>query len=318
MMGVRPEPTGHGSTEGQVSRVRETRSDAGSSVALKLRDAMPSLTPSERKVARALLANYPVAGLGTVAELAKLANVSHPTVLRLLARIGFPSYGDFQRALRGELDERLASVSADFLPETAAAGDSVSSTLRAAVANLTADAESVTAGEIEAVSHALAQARRVFFTGGTTSQAVAHYLCLQLDLVRPGCRFVGPAASPAWTDLADLGQRDVMVLFDYRGYEANTLEIARWARSRRARVILFTDPWLSPITGLAAHLVVTRCESPTPFDTLVPAMALAEAVAADVARQLGDKVEARLAVMESLLAAPTCRLVEGASEDTKT
>jgi DNA-binding MurR/RpiR family transcriptional regulator len=275
---------------------------------------MPSLTPSERKVARALLANYPVAGLGTVAALAKLANVSHPTVLRLLARIGFPSYGDFHRALRDELDERLASVSADFLPDAGTAGDGVGATLQAAIVNLTADAESITAGEIEAVAHALAQARRVFFSGGTTSQAIAHYLCLQLDLVRPGCRFVGPAASPAWTDLADLGRRDVMVLFDYRGYEANTLEIARWARSRGARVVLFTDPWLSPITGLAAHLVVTRCESPTPFDTLVPSMALAEAVAADVARQLGDKVEARLAVMESLLAAPTCRLVEDGEE----
>ena len=294
--------------------MNEMHPDASPSVALKLRDAMPSLTPSERKVARALLANYPVAGLGTVAELAKLANVSHPTVLRLLARVGFPSYGGFQRALRSELDERLASVSADFLPDAGKAGDNVSATLHAAIANLTADAESVTAGEIEAVAHALAQARRVFFTGGVTSHAIAYYLYLQLDLVRSGCRYIGPAASPTWTDLADLGQRDVMVLFDYRGYEANTLEIARWAKSRGARLVLFTDPWLSPITGLAAHLVVTRCESPTPFDTLVPAVALAEAVASDVARQLGDKVEARLAVMESLLAAPTCRLVEDARD----
>jgi DNA-binding MurR/RpiR family transcriptional regulator len=279
---------------------------------------MPSLTPSERKVARALLANYPVGGLGTVAELARLANVSHPTVLRLLGRIGFPSYGDFQRALRGELDERLASVSADFLPDAGGAGDNVSAALHAAIANLRADAESITAGEIEAVAHAVARARRVILTGGVTSHAVAYYLYLQLDLVRSGCRFVGPAASPTWTDLADLGQRDVVVLFDYRGYEANTLEIARWAKSRGARLVLFTDPWLSPITGLAAHLIVTRCESVTPFDTLVPAVALAEAVASEAARQLGDKVQVRLALMERLLAAPTCRLVEGAPEDRQT
>jgi len=298
--------------------VSKTRSDTSPSVALKLREAMRSLTPSERKVARGLLANYPVAGLGTVAELARLSNVSHPTVLRLLGRIGFPSYGDFQRALRGELDERLASVSADFLPDAGGAGDSVSATLHAAMANLSADAESITAGEIEAVAHALARARRVFLTGGVTSHAVAYYLYLQLELVRSGCRFVGPAASPTWTDLADLGRRDVMVLFDYRGYEANTREIARWAQSRGARIVLFTDPWLSPITGLATHLLVTRCESVTPFDTLVPAVALAEAIASEAARQLGDKVQARLALMERLLAAPTCRLVEGAPEDRQT
>ncbi len=295
--------------------MRETQSDAYPTVALSLRNAMPSLTPSERKVARALLANYPVAGLGTAAELAKLANVSHPTVLRLVARIEFPSYGEFQRALRNEVDERLASVSAEFLPDAGKTGDNVSATLHAAIANLTADAESVTAGEIEAVAHALTQARRIFFTGGVTSHAIAYYLCLQLDLVRSGCRFVGPAASPTWTDLADLGQRDVMVLFDYLGYEANTLEIARWAKSRGARLVLFTDPWLSPVTGLAAHLIVTRCESVTPFDTLVSPLALAEAVAAEVARQLGDKVQARLAVMERLLAAPKCRLEEGTRKD---
>ena len=119
---------------------------------------------------------------------------------------------------------------------------------------------------------------------------------------------------PGQTDLADLRQRDVMVLFDCRGYELNTLEIVCWAKSRGARLVLFTDPWLSPVTGLTAHLLGTRCESPSPFDTFVSAVALAEAIPSDVARQLGDKVQARLAVMEGLLAAPTCRLVEGAQE----
>jgi len=288
----------------------ETRPDAYPTVALKLRNAMPSLTPSERKVARALLANYPVAGLSTVADLAKLANVSGPTVLRLLARIEFASYGDFQRALRDELDERLASVSADFLPDAGKAGDNVSAMLQAAMANLSADAESITAGEIEAVAEALAQARRIFLTGGVTTHAIAYYLYLQLDLVRSGCRFIGPAASPTWTDLADLGRRDVMVLFDHRGYEANTLEIARWAKSRGTRLVLFTDPWLSPVTSLAAHLLVTRCESPSPFDTLVSALVLAEAIASDVALRLGAKVQERMAVTESLLASAACRLAD--------
>jgi DNA-binding MurR/RpiR family transcriptional regulator len=76
--------------------------DAYPTVAAKLRDVMPQFTPSERRVARALLANYPVAGLSTVADLAGLASVSSPTVLRLLARLDFTSFAEFQRALRDE------------------------------------------------------------------------------------------------------------------------------------------------------------------------------------------------------------------------
>ena len=56
-------------------------------VAERTREAMGSLTASERKVARALLSMYPVAGLGTVAELAERAGVSSPTVVRFVARL---------------------------------------------------------------------------------------------------------------------------------------------------------------------------------------------------------------------------------------
>ena len=59
---------------------------------------MDELTPAERKVARTLLARYPAAGLESTAALAAAAGTSKPTVLRLLARLGFGSYPDFQDA----------------------------------------------------------------------------------------------------------------------------------------------------------------------------------------------------------------------------
>ena len=58
---------------------------------------------------RALLANYPVAGLETIAQWAQRADVSGPTVLRLIGKLGFDSYAAFQSALRAELELRLQS-----------------------------------------------------------------------------------------------------------------------------------------------------------------------------------------------------------------
>src|ERR1700743_79725 len=63
---------------------------------------MDELTPAERKVARTLLARYPAAGLESTAALAAAAGTSKPTVLRLLDRLGFGSYPEFQQRLRGE------------------------------------------------------------------------------------------------------------------------------------------------------------------------------------------------------------------------
>ena len=51
-----------------------------------------------------LLASYPVVGLKTVAQFAARAHVSGPTILPLVAKLGFVGYLDFQQALRNELE----------------------------------------------------------------------------------------------------------------------------------------------------------------------------------------------------------------------
>jgi hypothetical protein len=57
--------------------------DSGVTVAERLHLKLAELTPAERKVARALLAEYPVRGLQPVAKLAATAGVSAPTVIGL-------------------------------------------------------------------------------------------------------------------------------------------------------------------------------------------------------------------------------------------
>src|SRR5687768_11564417 len=79
------------------------------SVAATAREAAPRLPRAERRVARTLLADYPAAGLQTVARFAEQAGVSAPTVLKLTERLGFHSYGAFQQALRQELRHRQQS-----------------------------------------------------------------------------------------------------------------------------------------------------------------------------------------------------------------
>src|SRR5689334_10185999 len=80
---------------------------SGLSIAETIRQGLGRLTPTERKPALVLLANYPVPGLEPVAQFAKRAGVSGPTVLRLVAKLGFSSYPLFQQALRDELELRL-------------------------------------------------------------------------------------------------------------------------------------------------------------------------------------------------------------------
>src|SRR5256885_7590045 len=82
-----------------------------------VRQRLDSLSPAERRLARALLASYPIAGLESVARFAERAGVSPPTVTRFIAKLGFRGYPEFQESLRHEVQSRLSSPLARYRGE---------------------------------------------------------------------------------------------------------------------------------------------------------------------------------------------------------
>ncbi len=270
-------------------------------IATALHDLRGELPPSERRVARTILDGYPVAGIGTLAELAGRARVSSPTVLRLINRLGYAGFGEFQRALLAEVEARLATTSSAMPAASPADGHIVRTLLNEAAANISADAAGLVPGEIDDVVELLARSRTVVTIGGWLTQVFARYLFIALQTMRPRCRCVGAAASSGAAELVDLGRRDTLVVFDARPYGAAAEELCTWARARGARIVLFTDPWLSPIARQASHVLVARSASTSPFDSYAPMFALVEAVVAEVAARLGEGAQRRIAEAEALL-----------------
>ena len=58
-------------------------SPADLTVAERIRDRFQELTRAERQLANAILANYPVSGLGSITALAETSGVSTPTAVRM-------------------------------------------------------------------------------------------------------------------------------------------------------------------------------------------------------------------------------------------
>ena len=64
--------------------------------------------------------------------------------------------------------------------------------------------------------------------------------------------------------------------------------------------MLVTDPWLSPIADLADQVLTVDVDAPSPYDTLVPCIALIEALVAGVVGRLGDATRRRISALEHL------------------
>ena len=275
---------------------------AGRRVGEVVRQSLDSLSPAERRLARVLLASYPIAGLESVARFAERAGVSPPTVTRFIAKLGFRGYPEFQESLRTEVQARLSSPLARYRDEPHHES-AVNTALDASAQNLRTTLELLSHRDVKEAIDLLADVRRrVMVLGGRVSAPLARYLAAQLHLLRPGIGLVDAERSAPAQQLIDLRKTDVLVVFDYRRYQPDTIECARVAAGRGCDVILFTDPWLSPASAFARQVLVTSVETVGPFDSLVGAMAVVEALVASVLGKLGSRAEARMQSLERLRA----------------
>ncbi|HEV3273988.1 MAG TPA: MurR/RpiR family transcriptional regulator, partial [Candidatus Dormibacteraeota bacterium] len=197
-----------------------------------VRQRMGTLSAAERRLAQVLLAFYPVAGLESLTRFAERAGVSPATVTRFITKLGLHGYPEFQDSLRQELQERLSSPLTRY--ELARPADVSGSLLRDAFAtyehSLRASVDMVSEHDFDAVIELLADSRRrVLSLGGRVSAFLARYLASQLHLIRPGVELIDPERSNPADHLVDLGRRDILVAFDFRRYQSDTINSAKVA-----------------------------------------------------------------------------------------
>lgn len=265
------------------------------------------LTPSEEKIVQLLLAEYPSSGLGTASALARRAGVSDPTVLRLILKIGFQGFADFQAQLLAEVEARLHSplmmLEAKRVREGGAEGSGsiASAYLRSVIVAMEKSVDSAQDRPFERAARLITGARgRVYLIGGRFSRFLAGMLAAYLAQFRDGVSDLGEVSSRALDQLVDMGRNDVIVVFDYRRYQRDVVHFARQAAGRGAHLILFTDQWLSPVAQHAEITVISPLEAASPFDTLAPAVAQLEAFVAHLLATISDETRDRIETLEAI------------------
>jgi DNA-binding MurR/RpiR family transcriptional regulator len=269
------------------------------SIAERIRRDLGNMTPNERRAAHRLLADYPVAGLDTVAGFGKAAGVSGPTVLRMIAKLGYPTYGAFQQALRTELAARLATplMKGGDTPGR----DRLGRFAEVTAANIRETAANIARDEFDSVVRLLSDGSRpVHVLGGRFTDPIAEYLVAHLRVLRPRVRRIDGGAMNWLDQLLDMGKRDVIVIFDIRRYASDVAAFAERASERGATVALFTDQWLSPISRVARHVLPAHVAAPSVWDSSAGLLLLIEATLASVAHELGPVARKRLSAIESL------------------
>jgi DNA-binding MurR/RpiR family transcriptional regulator len=281
-------------TGGGMTQATQTISD-------RIQQKLDDLTRAERQLALSILENYPASGLGPLSALAKDANVSVPTVARMVQKLGYKGYPDFQSEFREELRAKAKNPIAkhDTWAETAPAEHLLNRFTDAVIDNIR-----LTLGQIDPVAFDNAcdlvadQSRHLFIVGGRITHTLAEYFFMHMQVIRPNLTHVQTTANTWPHYLLNAKEGDVFVIFDVRRYENNTLKLAELAHARGAKIILFTDQWRSPVHHLANISLSCRIVVPSAWDSVTTTMLLVETMISSVQNLNWDETKDRMVSLE--------------------
>ena len=275
----------------------------GQTVADRLQESFDSLTRAERQLAVAIRRNYPVSGLGSITTLASNAKVSTPTVVRMVRKLGFTGFAEFQAELKAELEAKITNPIAkhESWAENAPHQHILNQFTEAVIDNIQQSLGQIDHEAFDSACALLAnQKTSIYIAGGRITRALADYFYMHLQMIRGGVKTIDSAAN-CWPHfLLEMKDQDILVIFDVRRYENSTVKLAELAKDRGVRVILFTDQWRSPVSKFAEVVFSSKIEVPSAWDSLVVTMLLMETMIADVQRRTWGKTKVRIGELEKI------------------
>jgi len=272
-------------------------------IAARLQTKFETLTRAERQLADAIMENYPVSGLGSITSVAEKAEVSTPTVARLVQKLNFKGFPEFQKQLRKELE---AKISGPIAKHDKWAGDAPDTHILnqftdAVMQNIKKSLSQIDPVVFDAACKLLAdEERSVYVSVAALPRALADYFFLHMQVIRPNVTHI-QSISNAWPHyLLNVKKGDVIVIFDVRRYENSTLKLAEMAAAKGAEIILLTDQWISPISKFTDLVFGSRIVVPSAWDSSVTSLLLLETILAEVQGLIWPQTRRRMQELEDM------------------
>ena len=218
----------------------------------------------------------------SIEEFAARIGVSTASLSRFARTVGYTGYPDLRNALAQTLSDSLHPV--EKLRQTfqsnsgrqSAYEDGLQSTL-VNVAGLTEALKSV---DLQAAVAGMSAARTIYVMGFGLSAHLAALLTLNLQPFLPHLvnvvQFGGTEVAAG--RLVNLDERDMLIAISFPRYARDAIDLTRYAKDRRANVLVITDSPASPLARLCDTLLLAPSMHPVISMSCAPALVLIEAL----------------------------------------
>jgi DNA-binding MurR/RpiR family transcriptional regulator len=274
----------------------------------RLKAGFDDLSPQLKEAARWVIDHPTDVALLSLREQARRAGLAPATLTRLAKRLGLRGYDGVRELYADAVRRRPDSYRGRaevLLDRRDSEGDAA--LVQDIFASLSEHLQGLSQPEairrFTAAADLIASAGRVFCLGQRSSFSVAYIFHYVRALFGSSSVLVDGSGGSGIDALRAIGKGDVLLAISVNRYVRHTIEAAKFARDRGARVVALTDSEISPLAPVADETILVRTETPSFFHTMAPAFAAAECLAALVAARRGPETLAALDESERQLAA---------------
>ncbi len=262
-----------------------------------------NLTPSERRVADAVLEDYPQSALLSAQEVAARAQVSASSVSRFTAKLGYDTYGDLRDDLREHVRARLHSPGGRLGVSTArrsTPSDALSETIEIDIENLRRTLELVNGEVFDRLVRRLGNADgRIYVAASKKARVLAEYLTIPLNQIR---RSVIPLKMDDGLPdrLLDTSSSDVLLALEPRRATRTLVRLVEHFTEVGAAVAVITDDSLPPVLARVDYPIPVPVRSMSAFDSYTAYISVINAILAALIARAPARAKTRIDRLEQL------------------
>ena len=234
-------------------------------------------SPSQKKIAEYIVQNIDKVVFFTINELASHINVSEATIVRFAYKMGFNSYSEMQKIIRNIFKAQLSPVrriNKNIDTENIGIDHILEGSIDLDIYHLKELKKNIPIENLENAIKLLRNANNIYVTGFRTSYGVAHLCNLLTRQILNNSIFIKSEDECIPESLLSLKKDDVVFAISLPRYTNRVLHILKYANFQKAKIIVITDSYISPVGRLADIVIPCGFKGLTYQNTLVPANAI--------------------------------------------
>jgi DNA-binding MurR/RpiR family transcriptional regulator len=228
----------------------------------KIRSNYQSLPPNQRKLADFFIENFDQVPFYSVHNISEATSMSVASVVRFSQRIGFKGFLEMRNEISGELQEQIKNNAIFPLSDDKTLrDDTLTAVANHDIKNISDTLNLINRNNFDKAVKLILSSERVFTTGLGISYLLSEILAYQLKQVAIDAYNFTHNHTSFIEQIPFLKKKDLIIAFSFPPYSKETIEAAKYAKSKNVKIISITNKIAAPISFSSDISLIVRSKN---------------------------------------------------------